>query len=101
MISSFFAYSYNFLSKFGFFSPIFLFEFKLEYLNYFFQTNKGKFLFFCFSKIILPLGGSPTKKFLEDLRRVKKTLVEIHPVVLAPNGNKQTNKETNTSLLYI
>ena len=28
------------------------------------------------------------------------TLVEIHPVVLAPNGNKQTNKQTPLFYIY-
>ncbi len=42
----FLAYSYIFFLKILIFSPIILFEFKFEYLNYFIQTNKGTFLIF-------------------------------------------------------
>ncbi len=43
--------------------------------------------------------GIPPKKFWEDFLRFMPTLVEIHPVVWAPNGNKQTNKQL--SFIYI
>ncbi len=68
MISSFQPVPTIFLKNMTFL-PIFLFEFKFEYLIYFIQTNKAKFLFFYFSQN--SLRGSPPKKFLEHLCRVK------------------------------
>ena len=68
----------------------------------------GKFGFLSFSKIIPPLGGGSTQKSISRLLSrtrgyLMPNLVEIPPVVWAPNSNKQTNKQTNrqTGLFYI
>ncbi len=60
--------------------------------------------FFSLSKNLPPLGGVNPKKYFEVTHRAKgcpmPNLAEIHPVVWAPNPIKQTDRQTDTSLLY-
>ena len=65
----------------------------------------GKVWIFEFFQNYTPPGGGSTQKSISRLTTGPRgwpmaNLIRIYPVVWAPNPNKQTNKQTDTSLLY-